>query len=124
MEKKVLSLREYRVGQVMAIAEKVMDQLDEFDETPVWVTMKEINVIIEEFYRYYQKRHIEHAFIECIGGHFYDMGIDAMKYDHPFDLEFVLGELRLYELLDSPLAVHPRDTKRIIKGIQKKLTWR
>ena len=54
-------------------------------------------------------------------GHFRDMCIDAYDYDYIVDIDFVLGELSLYELIDSRVEVCPLDTKRIIKEIKKDL---
>ena len=53
--------------------------------------------------------------------HFRDMCIDAYDYDAVVNVEFVLGELYLYELTDSRVEVDPRDTKKIIKKISKEL---
>lgn len=52
-------------------------------------------------------------------GHFRDMCIDATSFGCVVDVDFVLGELGLYELCDSRVEVDPRDTKKIIKKIRK-----
>ena len=85
MTKKVLSLKDYRIHQVMKIVDEILEAFDEIESVPVFITKDEIQVILERFYRYYERKRIPYAFIECIGGHFYDMGIDAMQYDHPCD---------------------------------------
>ena len=38
------------------------------------------------------------------------------------DLDFVLGELAFYELIDSRVEVDPRETKKMVKKIRKELT--
>ena len=46
---------------------------------------------------------------------------DACNENCAFTVEFVLEELKLYELLDSLLAVNPKDTRKIIKRLYKKV---
>ena len=53
--------------------------------------------------------------------HFNDMSIDAYEHGAIVDLDFVLGELALYELLESRAEVDPRETKKIVKKIRKEL---
>ncbi len=53
--------------------------------------------------------------------HFRDMVIDASTYKCCVDVNFVLGELKLYELIDSRVEVNPRDTTKIIKKLHKRL---
>lgn len=53
--------------------------------------------------------------------HFRCMSDDAYNYNAKVDLNFVLGELYLYELCDSRVEVNPRDTQKIIKNISKEI---
>lgn len=53
--------------------------------------------------------------------HFNDMSIDAYEHGSVVDLDFVLGELALYELLESRAEVDPRETKKMVKQIRKTL---
>ena len=53
--------------------------------------------------------------------HFRCMSDDAYNFKSKVDLNFVLGELYLYELCDSRVEVDPRDTQKIIKRISKEI---
>lgn len=49
------------------------------------------------------------------------MSDDAYNFKAKVDLNFVLGELYLYELCDSRVEVNPRDTQKIIRKISKEI---
>ena len=66
------------------------------------------------------EENIPFAFTETMIGHFRDIIWDAIEFDSKIDLSFVLGELGLYELLDSRMEVDPRETKKILKKIRNK----
>ena len=57
-----------------------------------------------------------------MNNHFNDMCIVAYENGCVVDLDFVLGELAFYELIDSRVEVDPRETKKMVKKIRKELT--
>ena len=98
----------------------MFNELVEF-EVDVVVTHEEIDLIIDRFYDYYRKKKITNCFAEYMMEHFRCMSDDAYEFKSKVDLNFVLGELYLYELCDSRVEVNPRDTKKIIKKIKHEL---
>ena len=117
----IYSLSKYRLDEVEKKILSFLEEIEEEEDIRITLTREDIRVILETFYRYYERKKIGYLFAEGMIGHFRDMALDAIEYSMDLDLAFVLGELQLYELLDSPLAVLPRDTKRMVKQIEKKL---
>ncbi len=117
----IYSLSKYRLDEVEKKILSFLEEIEEEEDIRITLTREDIHVILETFYRYYERKKIGYLFAEGMIGHFRDMVLDAIEYSMDFDLAFVLGELQLYELLDSPLAVLPRDTKRMVKQIEMKL---
>ena len=79
-----------------------------------------INVIIDEFYIYYESKNLIYAFYDSLINHFRDLATVAVENDSFVDLSFVLNQLKLFELFDSCMEIDPRDTDKIIKKIYKK----
>ena len=99
---------------------EIFDILKEDYELEVLITEEMINVIIDEFYLYYEKKEIIYAFYDSFINHFNDLATVAVENNCVVDLEFVLNQLKLFELCDSMMVVDPRDTDKIIKKIYKK----
>jgi hypothetical protein len=99
---------------------EIFDILKEDYELEVLITEEMINVIIDEFYLYYEKKEIIYAFYDSFINHFNDLATVAVENDAVVDLEFVLNQLKLFELCDSMMVVDPRDTDKIVKKIYKK----
>ena len=91
------------------------------DGYEVDVNEREVKTILSKFYDYYEKKNILYLFSDTMIGHFEDMAIIAEENDMDIDLNFVLKELQVLELLDSSLAVIPRDTRMILKILSKTL---
>lgn len=119
------------MNKVIKFSDKIKDKLrDEVLE--IFVALKEdyelnvtvshgmINVIIDEFYEYYEKKEIVFAFYDSLINHFNDLATVAIENDSDVDLSFVLNQLKLFELCDSRMEVDPRDTTKIIQKIYKK----
>ncbi len=104
------------------IDEVFLDLEDEEIDAPI--TKDEIRVILERFYQYYDEECLISYFVDDMISHFNDMCWDAVYYDHPFDVFFVLGELRLYELLDSPMELDPRKTDKVLQKIKNEICRR
>lgn len=99
---------------------EVFDILREDYDLEVSITEEMINVIIDEFYAYYDKKDIVYAFYDSFINHFNDLATVAVENDCVVDLAFVLNQLKLFELCDSMMVVDPRDTDKIVQKIYKK----
>ena len=99
---------------------EIFDILKEDYDLEVLITEEMINVIIDEFYAYYEKKEIVYAFYDSFINHFNDLATVAVENDCRVDLEFVLNQLKLFELCDSMMVVDPRDTSKIVQKIYKK----
>ena len=99
---------------------EIFDILKEDYELSVTVTQEMINVIIDEFYIYYESKNLIYAFYDSLINHFRDLATVAVENDSLVDLSFVLNQLKLFELCDSCMEIDPRDTDKIIKKIYKK----
>ena len=99
---------------------EIFDILKEDYELEVSITEEMIRVIIDEFYAYYEKKEIIFSFYDSFINHFYDLATVAVENDSVVDLDFVLSQLKLFELCDSMMEVDPRDTDKIVQKIYKK----
>ena len=99
---------------------EIFDILKEDYDLDVSVTEEMIRVIIDEFYTYYEKKEIIFAFYDSFINHFNDLATVAVENDSIVDLDFVLSQLKLFELCDSCMEVDPRDTDKIVQKIYKK----
>ena len=99
---------------------EIFDILREYYDLDVLVTEEMISVIIDEFYAYYEKKEIVYAFYDSFINHFNDLATVAIENDSVVDLDFVLSQLKLFELCDSMMVVDPRDTSKIVQKIYKK----
>ena len=122
--KKVESLKEYIINQVMNEIEEMITSLREDYQIFISISKCELRIILNEFYRYYEKKGIQGYFLETIKGHFEDLSIMAIENNNFIDSDFILNQLRLLELLDSPMEVDPRETKKLILSISKQLERR
>lgn len=99
---------------------EIFDILREDYDLDVLITDEMISVIIDEFYAYYEKKEIVYAFYDSFINHFNDLASVAIENDSVVDLDFVLNQLKLFELCDSMMVVDPRDTSKIVQKIYKK----
>ena len=99
---------------------EIFDILKEDYDLDVLITEEMISVIIDEFYAYYEKKEIVYAFYDSFINHFNDLATVAIENDSVVDLDFVLSQLKLFELCDSMMVVDPRDTSKIVQKIYKK----
>lgn len=99
---------------------EIFDILKEDYELEVSITEEMIKVIIDEFYAYYEKKEIIFSFYDSFINHFNDLATVAVENDSVVDLDFVLSQLKLFELCDSMMEVDPRDTDKIVQKIYKK----
>lgn len=117
---KILKLSDKFKDKLRVEVFEIFDILKEDYELDVLITEEMINVIIDEFYLYYEKKEIIYAFYDSFINHFNDLATVAVENNCVVDLEFVLNQLKLFELCDSMMVVDPRDTDKIIKKIYKK----
>ncbi len=120
-KKKVLTIEECQKITVLKMVKEIFDSLVEDYDIEVTVPLQDICVITDIFYDYYKEKEITGYFVESMIGHFEDIGIDATEEDAIVDHDFLLRELRLYELLDSRVEVNPEETKVLIKRIKDDL---
>ena len=99
---------------------EIFDILREDYDLDVLITEEMISVIIDEFYAYYEKKEIVYAFYDSFINHFNDLATVAIENHSVVDLDFVLNQLKLFELCDSMMVVDPRDTSKIVQKIYKK----
>ena len=117
---KVIKLSDKNKDKLRYEVIEIFDILKEDYELSVTVTQEMINVIIDEFYIYYESKNLIYAFYDSLINHFRDLATVAVENDSFVDLSFVLNQLKLFELCDSCMEIDPRDTDKIIKKIYKK----
>ena len=117
---KVIKLSDKIKEKLRAEVVEIFDILKEDYDLDVSVTEEMIRVIIDEFYTYYEKKEIIFAFYDSFINHFNDLATVAVENDSVVDLDFVLSQLKLFELCDSCMEVDPRDTDKIVQKIFKK----
>ena len=117
---KIVSIEEKMKNNIILEFLTICEELKE-ENIPVDIQLNQFQLIVDEFYQYYKSKSILFSFVETMKGHLSDMMDDACNENCAFTVEFVLEELKLYELLDSLLAVNPKDTRKIIKRLYKKV---
>ena len=117
---KVIKLSDKIKDKLRVEVIEIFDILSEDYELFVTVTEEMINVIIDEFYNYYESKNLIYAYYDSLINHFRDLATVAVENDSLVDLSFVLNQLKLFELCDSCMEIDPRDTDKIIKKIYKK----
>ena len=114
---KVVNLDDVRKSQTLFKIRSILNELV-YDGGEVEINDIQLYCILRYFYAYYVRKHIQYAFEETMINHFNDLCDDAYEEEAVVDLDFVLNELKLYELLDSRIEVNPIDTKKIVKRIR------
>ena len=117
---KIIKLSDKFKTSLKAEVIEIFDILREDYDLDVLITDEMISVIIDEFYAYYEKKEIVYAFYDSFINHFNDLASVAIENDSVVDLDFVLSQLKLFELCDSMMVVDPRDTSKIVQKIYKK----
>lgn len=78
--------------------------------------------MLEEFYNYYESKKIQYAYHEMMIGHMEDIAITAIEEEPSVvSIGYILKEMKLLELLDSPMEVTPPETKKVILKIMRKI---
>lgn len=115
----IISLDEHRRKLIYGKVKEILNELED-DGGEVSLSDLELKTVLFEFYEYYRKKGILFCFEEAMVDHFGDIADDAYDEECVLDLEYLLGELALYELVDSRVEVNPKETKQLIKGIRSK----
>ena len=115
----VISLDDHKRKVIYGKIKEILDELED-DGVEVSLSDDELKTVLFEFYEYYRKKGILFCFEEAMMDHFSDIADDAYDEESVLDLEYLLGELALYELVDSRVEVNPKETKQLIKGIREK----
>ena len=115
----IISLDEHRRKLIYGKVKEILNELED-DGGEVNLSDLELKTVLFEFYEYYRKKGILFCFEEAMVDHFGDIADDAYDEESVLDLEYLLGELALYELVDSRVEVNPKETKQLIKGIRSK----
>ncbi len=97
---------------------EILKALNEDYDLEVLVSYNEICLIIDEFYKYYEKLEIIFEFRKMVTNHFNDMAIMAIEADCKVDVNFVLNSLKLLELCDSVIEVSPDEVEKVLKKIK------
>ena len=117
---KIISFEERLKKSVVDEFINIVEELKE-EGIVVDIDSSQFKMIVDEFYDYYKRKSILYSFVDAMKAHLGDMMIDCSNEKCSFNVEFVLEELKLYELLDSLLAVDPKDTKRIVDKLYLKV---
>ena len=118
-KKKILTIEECQKITVLKMVKEIFESLVNDYDIEVKVPLRDVSIILDSFYEYYKEKEITGYFVETMIGHFEDIGIDANEEDAVLDHDFLLRELRLYELLDSRIEVNPEETKVFVKKLQE-----
>lgn len=118
---KIITFKEVLIRKTREEIEEILESLEEDYGVEVKVSKEEIKVLLEEFYNYYARKEIIHSFFEMMTGHMEDIAIMATEEDIPVDIDFILEQMKLLELLDSPIEVIPKETRKVVKKIRKTL---
>ena len=121
---KVESIRNFIIDKVLKDVIDTLTSLREDYLIPVSISKCELRIILNEFYNYYEKKQIQYHYIEMMTGHFEDIAISAIESNSIVDSSFILNQLQLFELLDSPVEVNPKETKKLVNSISKKIERR
>jgi len=121
---KVKLIRDFILDKTLKIIVETLNSLKEDYFIPVSISKCELHIILSEFYNYYEKKEIQYRFLEMMTGHFEDIAISAIDSNSVVDSNYILNQLQLFELLDSPMEVNPLETKKLIHVISNKLERR
>ena len=120
--KKVIPLKKIILRRTEEEVTEILAALREDYNIPVRIKKREIKVLLEEFYDYYEKKGIQYAYREMMIGHMEDIAISADQEEVGLvDIGYILRNMKLLELLDSPMEVVPKETKKVLKRIKSKL---
>ena len=117
----VISFTEEIVKKTEKEIMEILISLVEDYELEVKVKQRQIHILLEQFMKQYEKNEIVYWFYEMMTGHFEDIAITAVEQDAKVDIDFILNQLTLFELLDSPVEILPEDTRNTVKQIRKTL---
>jgi hypothetical protein len=118
------------MNNIIKIADKIKENvrtnildifaaLDEDYDVEIFISQEEIDLIINEFFDYYESKEIIYAFSTNMINHFNDLAITALENNiDSINLSYVLESLKLFELLESETEVDPTETNKIITKIK------
>lgn len=121
---KIKAIKDFILEKTMSDVIETLTSLKNDYLIPVSITRCELRIILNEFYRYYEKKQIQYHYFEMMSGHFADIAITAIDNNSVVDSNFILNQLQLFELLDSPVEVDPRETKKLVRTISDKIERR
>jgi len=119
--KKVIEFKQIILDKTEFEVNDILSSLREDYEIPVKVNKKEIQVLLREFYQYYESKEIQYHFFEMMTGHFEDIALTAIEFEEEVNIDFILEQMKLLELVDSPIEVIPPETRKVIQKIRKSL---
>ena len=122
--KKIESIKEYIINKTLEEVVEMIEALKEEYCIPIKISKVELRIIICEFYNYYEKKELQYLFFEIMKGHFEDISITAIENKDTINSRYILDSLQLFELLDSPMDVDPRETRRLIEKVRVKIERR
>lgn len=114
---KVLKISDYHKNLVKKEVIDIITSLEEDYNIICTISDSQLDYILDCFYQYYVEKEITYSYVENMLHHFRDMEIDVIESKRIFDVNFVLQELRLYELLESRVEVNPQDTKKMVQRL-------
>ena len=117
---KIISFREELLKKAEKEVLDILASLEDYEIT-VSVTPREIRLLLEEFLTQYEEKDIIYWFYEMMTGHFEDIAITAIEEEKKVDIDYILKELTLLELLDSPIEIIPKDTRKTVQKVKKQL---
>ena len=121
---KVKLIKDFILDKTLKNVVETLTSLRDDYSIPVSITKCELRIILNEFYRYYEKKHIQYHYFEMMSGHFEDIALSAIEEESLVNSDFILSQLQLFELLDSPMEVNPKETRQLIYSISKKIERR
>ena len=120
MDNNIVSMKDYYIEDTLGEIIDIFDTLKDSYGVYVSIYNSQLCTILNSFYEYYQEKNIVYSFRENMISHFNDMAIDAAALDCEVTFEFVLSELKLYELLNSNVEVDPIEVGKIVKKLERR----
>ena len=120
----IISFKDILVRKTKDEINEILESLEEDYGVEVNIGEEELQVLLDAFYNYYARKQIIHSYYEMMTGHMEDIAIIATEENMAVDMDFVLDQMTLLELLDSPIEVIPKETRKVVKKIRKTLEGR
>ena len=117
----VISFKKVILDETFFEVEDILESLREDYDLDVVVTEGEIRILLDELYRYYERKQIQYRFFEMMVGHFEDIACMATEEGVEVNLNYIARKMQLLELLDSPLEVIPKETRMVMNRVLRKV---